>query len=162
MQFHENLRLAREQMGWTQAELAERTRFKPSAISHFERGVRNPSIGNLLRLADALDASVDSLMGRDTKWTRLHDVQRAALALFDGAKLSPMHRSPSPEKWMALAMSLQLVPANIPNDEEIITYADGSMTIIYKCPCGGEMLPWHGHNTTSEESRRCVKCGLIE
>jgi transcriptional regulator with XRE-family HTH domain len=34
---------------------------KPSAVSHFETGRRSPSLGNLIRLADALDVSLDVL-----------------------------------------------------------------------------------------------------
>lgn len=35
-----------------------------AAVSHFETGLRTPALGSLVRLADALDTSVDALLGR--------------------------------------------------------------------------------------------------
>ena len=37
---------------------------QPAAISHFETGQRSPSFENLRKLADALNVSVDYLLGR--------------------------------------------------------------------------------------------------
>ena len=54
----------RERRGWNQAELAEKSRLQPTAISHFETGGRSPSFDNLRRLADALNVSTDYLIGR--------------------------------------------------------------------------------------------------
>jgi transcriptional regulator with XRE-family HTH domain len=50
--------------GLTQAELGARARLAAAAVSHFETGQRGPSLESLLRLADALDVSVDVLLGR--------------------------------------------------------------------------------------------------
>jgi transcriptional regulator with XRE-family HTH domain len=49
--------------GLKQADLAERTGLKQSAISHFECGRRLPSMKNLVRLADALECSADLFYG---------------------------------------------------------------------------------------------------
>lgn len=57
---------ARQQRGLTQTDLAARTGLQPSAISHFETGKRSPSFDNLRRLADALNVSIDQLLGRST------------------------------------------------------------------------------------------------
>lgn len=62
--FSERLRKAREYRGLTQGELAERTGLQPSAVSHFETGVRKPSFDNLRLLADKLDVTTDYLLGR--------------------------------------------------------------------------------------------------
>ncbi len=35
-----------------------------ASISHFETGQRTPSLDSLVKLADALDVSVDALLGR--------------------------------------------------------------------------------------------------
>jgi transcriptional regulator with XRE-family HTH domain len=53
------LRLAR---GLTQAQLAERSRSNVIFISKLERGVTSPTLGMLLRLAQALDCRVVELV----------------------------------------------------------------------------------------------------
>ena len=60
------IRTARERHGWTQAELGQRADMAAAAVSHFENGVRQPSLESLVRLADALDVSTDELLGRLT------------------------------------------------------------------------------------------------
>lgn len=47
-----------------------------ASVSHFETGQRVPSIESLVRLADALEVSVDALLGRPTgdQATRLDPV----------------------------------------------------------------------------------------
>lgn len=62
--FPETLRAVRESRGLTQAELAQRSGFQPSAVSHFERGRRTPTVQNIERLADTLGVAVDYLLGR--------------------------------------------------------------------------------------------------
>ena len=69
--FPERLRAARETRGLSQAELAEKAHLQASAISHFETGTRKPSFDNLRRLADALDATTDYLLGRTSELTGL-------------------------------------------------------------------------------------------
>lgn len=62
--FPERLHDLREQRGLSQEALAKRCGLQPTAISHFETGTRKPSFDNLRRLADALETTVDYLMGR--------------------------------------------------------------------------------------------------
>ncbi len=62
--FSQRLRKAREDKKLSQTELAEKDGFQPSAISHFETGKRSPSFANLKKLADALEVTVDYLLGR--------------------------------------------------------------------------------------------------
>jgi transcriptional regulator with XRE-family HTH domain len=64
--FGERLRRIREEKRLNQSDLAERTGFQPSAISHFESGRRAPSFENLKKLADALAVTIDFLLGRET------------------------------------------------------------------------------------------------
>ena len=58
------LRRARELRSLNQSELAEKTGLQPSAVSQFETGARKPSFYNLKLLADALDVTIDYLLGR--------------------------------------------------------------------------------------------------
>jgi len=62
--FSSRLKAARELRGLTQGELAKKSSFQPSAISHFETGTRKPSFDNLRRLADTLEITIDYLLGR--------------------------------------------------------------------------------------------------
>lgn len=48
----------------SQLDVAEKSGLMPAAVSHFETGKRTPSFDNLRKLADALDVSVDYLLGR--------------------------------------------------------------------------------------------------
>ncbi len=59
-----NVRAFRELRGLTQADLARRAGMQAASISHFEPGQRLPSLDSLVRLADALEVSVDMLLGR--------------------------------------------------------------------------------------------------
>ena len=56
---------ARENVRWSQADLAKMTGLQPAAVSHFETGQRLPSVPNLVRLANALQVSTDWLLGWD-------------------------------------------------------------------------------------------------
>jgi transcriptional regulator with XRE-family HTH domain len=51
----EAVRLRREELGLTQAELAERTGLKQPAVARFEAGGTMPTIPLLERLAEALE-----------------------------------------------------------------------------------------------------------
>lgn len=62
--FTERLKAARQVRGLGQAELAAKSGLPTTSISHFESGNRKPSFDNLRRLAKALDASTDYLLGR--------------------------------------------------------------------------------------------------
>ena len=64
--FAGNLRALRELRGLTQAELGSRAGIAAASVSHFETGQRGPSLESLVRLAEALDVSLDALLGRAT------------------------------------------------------------------------------------------------
>lgn len=51
----------RAKRGLSQTQLAEATGFVQSWISHIERGKRNPTWSNIVRLADGLGVSVAEL-----------------------------------------------------------------------------------------------------
>lgn len=62
--FSERLRAIRESKKLSQTDLANRAGLQPSAVSHFETERRSPSFENLRRLADALNVTIDYLLGR--------------------------------------------------------------------------------------------------
>lgn len=55
------IRTQREQLGLSQEKLAEQCDFDRTYISMLERGKRNPSLLNLLKLAKGLKTSVSKL-----------------------------------------------------------------------------------------------------
>ena len=57
----QNVRHHRETRGLTQEKLAERASLNPTYISGIERGLRNPGIKNVARLAKALGLSTAEL-----------------------------------------------------------------------------------------------------
>lgn len=59
-----NLVALREQRTLTQAQLGARAGIAAASVSHFETGQRQPSLDSLVKLADALDTSIDGLIGR--------------------------------------------------------------------------------------------------
>jgi transcriptional regulator with XRE-family HTH domain len=61
----EHLRESREMRSMTQAELGKKAGVAPASVSHFETGQRVPSLESLVKLADALEVSIDSLLGRE-------------------------------------------------------------------------------------------------
>ena len=56
-----NVRRQREAKALTQEKLAEQSGLDPTYISGIERGLRNPGIKNVARLAKALDLSTAEL-----------------------------------------------------------------------------------------------------
>ncbi|MGH2878768.1 MAG: helix-turn-helix domain-containing protein [Solirubrobacteraceae bacterium] len=58
------VRAIRDERGLSQVQLAEATGFIQAWISHVERGRRNPSWSNVVRLAGGLDVSVSELAKR--------------------------------------------------------------------------------------------------
>lgn len=59
-----NLRKFRVLRRLTQTEMGTRAAVGAASISHFETGQRTPTIETLVKLADALDVTVDALLGR--------------------------------------------------------------------------------------------------
>ncbi|MCB9800567.1 MAG: helix-turn-helix transcriptional regulator [Pseudomonadales bacterium] len=62
IQFGKHLRQLREAKGWTQEELADKAGMHFTYIGQIERGLRNPSLINLERLARALGINAGKLL----------------------------------------------------------------------------------------------------
>lgn len=57
----QNIRKNRETKGLTQEKLAEFSNLDPTYISGIERGLRNPGIKNVAKIAKALDLTTSQL-----------------------------------------------------------------------------------------------------
>ena len=63
--FGKKLKELRIKKNISQSVLAKKSKFEPSAISHFENNTRYPTVKNVWKLADTLNVSIDYLVGRD-------------------------------------------------------------------------------------------------
>lgn len=63
MDFSTRLRELRVSHDMLQQELADLLNMKPSAVSKYEKGLTQPSLDTLIRLADIFHVSVDFLVG---------------------------------------------------------------------------------------------------
>lgn len=64
--FAERLKELRTERGFSQVQLALNTGVSKGIISLWENGLREPTLSNLVALADIFDVSLDYLAGRDT------------------------------------------------------------------------------------------------
>ena len=99
--FPKRLQERRNALDLSQEGLAKKAKLQSTAISHFETGGRKPSFDNLRNLADALETTVDYLMGR----TDSHGVVSAAgdQLYRDYEKLSNRDRETAREMMASLA-----------------------------------------------------------
>ena len=67
MTIGERIRAFREAKRWKQKDLAEETGIFAACISLYESGRTIPSTFNLIAIADALEVSLDDLVGRKVK-----------------------------------------------------------------------------------------------
>jgi transcriptional regulator with XRE-family HTH domain len=68
----ENIKHSRKKKGWSQAELAEKIGSHLSHVTRMETGKYNPSVDVLVKLADALEVSVDQLLSENGKAGEVH------------------------------------------------------------------------------------------
>ena len=64
MTFSENLKSLRIANGLNQQTLAKNLNISLKTVSHWETGYSQPSIAQLIQLADFFDISIDELVGR--------------------------------------------------------------------------------------------------
>jgi transcriptional regulator with XRE-family HTH domain len=65
-----NVQRLRREKGWSQEDLAFESRLHRTYISGIERGVRNPTVTIVAKLAKTLETTVGSLLEPSTKKTR--------------------------------------------------------------------------------------------
>ena len=60
----ERIKCARQKRRFSQTELAQMLNCTQAALSQYERGVREPSLGDLTNIAKSLNTTTDYLLGR--------------------------------------------------------------------------------------------------
>ncbi|MBD3421944.1 MAG: helix-turn-helix domain-containing protein [Chitinivibrionales bacterium] len=63
----DRIKTIRKQKSFSQVELGERIGVSQQVITNYERGIREPSIKMLLKIAGALDVSLETLIGEKPK-----------------------------------------------------------------------------------------------
>lgn len=71
----ERIRARRQELGWTQEQLAEKAGISKGFLSDLETGTRNVSAEYLLKIAQALTVSLDFLMKGDPSKPKTGNVQ---------------------------------------------------------------------------------------
>lgn len=64
MSFAENLKIMRKNIKLDQSTLASKLNVSPKTVSHWETGYTEPSITQLIILADFFDTTIDELVDR--------------------------------------------------------------------------------------------------
>lgn len=65
MEMKESLKVMRIERGITQEQLAKKLNISLKTISHWETGYTEPSVSQLISLADIYSVSLDELVGRE-------------------------------------------------------------------------------------------------
>ncbi len=63
--FGSRVKTLRKQKGWTQKELAAKADVRSAQLNKYEGGLHSPPFETLLKLAEALDTSIDYLVAGD-------------------------------------------------------------------------------------------------
>ena len=77
----ENLRLLRKNATLTQRKLAEKVNIPKTNIGHYEIGITQPSIENLIKLADYFGCSIDYLLGHQVDNQEINQEQQEVIGL---------------------------------------------------------------------------------
>ena len=84
-----NLKTVREEKNLQQKEVGQKLNRTAACISSWETGKTEPSIDDLIKLADFFEVSIDYLVGRTDEYNVIHEVQdysslhKKMLSLFD-------------------------------------------------------------------------------
>lgn len=77
MPLGERVKELRKEMGWSQAELADKVGTDARQVSRYENGRITPSLDVLARIAEVLNVSLDYLVFEDVPRRRLHTPENA-------------------------------------------------------------------------------------
>ena len=107
----ENLREFRKLREMTQVQMSLKSAVGAASISHFETGQRTPTIGTLVKLADALDVTVDALLGR--------------APIENSARIDPVFQQASQSDARTLETVRRVAAAILADSRETMSLNDG-------------------------------------
>ncbi len=105
LQFSERLRMLRKQRGITQAELGKILQYGCTAITNYESGRNQPSLQDVIKLADFFDVSTDFLLGY-SDIPNPYVAERQILEVFS-ALCAYLHQQPHHAKQMKVWLAAQ-------------------------------------------------------
>ncbi|MBQ2879339.1 MAG: helix-turn-helix transcriptional regulator [Anaerotignum sp.] len=85
MEFKDRLRALRKENNMTQADLGQKLNYGYSAIANYETGRNQPSISDLMKIAETFDVSIDYLLC-------VTDVRRPFVITKETAAFSEFHQ----------------------------------------------------------------------
>ncbi|WMX17583.1 helix-turn-helix transcriptional regulator [Aureispira sp. CCB-E] len=87
MQLAKNIKKLRKELGWTQAELAEKANLAPVQLGRYENEKSIPTIEILVKLAEAMNSSIDFLVFGQTEERANQQIQdQELLTLFSSVE----------------------------------------------------------------------------
>jgi transcriptional regulator with XRE-family HTH domain len=111
MEFYENLKKLRKDLGLSQAELAQKLGVSTGLIGMYETNARKPSYEMIELIADYFNVDVDYLLGRTDKTTTIQDEQARIQELQEQLRDNP-------------AIGMLLSAAKDLSEDDIQTLAD--------------------------------------
>ena len=73
MKIGEQLKIQREQRGWSQQILADHLKISRQSVSKWEQGTALPSFANVVLISDLFNLTMDELVRDDTDLRRTFD-----------------------------------------------------------------------------------------
>lgn len=98
-----NIKEFREELGFTQKELAEKIGNVQRNISNWENGTSEPDCETIVKLAEILEVSIDELFGKDSV-----NINRQPLAGVELAILKFARQLTEPQKYALLQFLKEL------------------------------------------------------
>jgi transcriptional regulator with XRE-family HTH domain len=136
----EALARRRRELGLSLRELAPRSGLSPSFLSQVERGLADPSVSSLRKIAEALDLRVFQLLGEDAPGGSAQDVvvrkgKRRRVDLLDAGAtyelLSPEGAGGLEVTIVTLEPYDSVAPPRVHAGDEFLLVLDGALLLVY-------------------------------
>jgi transcriptional regulator with XRE-family HTH domain len=131
-----NLQVMRLKRGFTQASLAKMAKLPRSSITYMESGGGNPSLSNLMKVAEALNVSLEELLSRpkeDYKLIKNDEVKRV-LRSHGQAIIKKLLPEPIPgteiDHFELKPQTKMIGVPHLPHTREHLIVLEGSISVL--------------------------------